>query len=59
MIVFCKPCHEQMESVWKEAFGEDFRCRKCGSEVSINYDLNTVSIDRREEGGKDSTKSTG
>jgi len=56
VIVFC--CHEQMDSIWKEAFGEVFRCKVCGTEVSVNYDRNTVSVNGRGEGGEHNIRET-
>lgn len=44
MTVICVPCENEFESVTKEVLGEIYWCRKCGTEISFDWDKDNVSI---------------
>lgn len=52
MTIICLPCHEKFEQVDKEIMGEIWRCSICGTEISFDWDKDTVQLDRVQENGK-------
>ena len=44
----CLSCHDMMESIWKDVVSEFFRCKRCGVEISINFDHNRIEVEKKE-----------
>lgn len=36
-IARCRPCKQDMENIIREAFGDSYWCRQCGTVVEISY----------------------
>lgn len=46
MKIKCVPCNNEMDPVVIEDFGETQWCRKCGLSIDINWDKDTIHVDR-------------